>query len=108
MEPNSEFSISGQQPRKKGGSGRIEVKANGTERRYVLYDIRITDETRKYYSEYDETTMRQLQIVDENCVNLDLIEQLVTHTPKITRRCHSSLPPSGWAKLNLTSPSFAV
>ena len=39
----------------------------------------ITDETRKYYCEYDESTMRQLQIVDENCVNLDLIEQLVTH-----------------------------
>ena len=29
----------------------------------------ITDETRKYYSEYDETTMRHSQIVDENCVN---------------------------------------
>ena len=52
----------------------------------------ITDETRKYYCEYDESTMRQLQIVDENCVNLDLIEQLVTHIRRRLRgRRHSSL-----------------
>ena len=83
-EPNSEFSISGQQARKKGGSGggnrrsKQMAALNDAMGSFVDESI-ITDETRKYYSEYDETTMRQLQIVDENCVNLDLIEQLVTH-----------------------------
>ena len=82
-EPNSEFSISGQQARQKSSSG----PGNRKSRQTALADAAgsfidesmITDETRKYYSEYDESTMRQLQIVEENCVNLDLIERLVTH-----------------------------
>ena len=83
-EPNSEFSIAGQQARKKGGSGggnrrSKQMAALADAAGSFVDESIITDETRKYYSEYDESTMRQLQIVDENCVNLDLIEQLVTH-----------------------------
>ena len=83
-EPNSEFSISGQQAKKKGASGggnrrSKQMAALADAAGSFVDESIITDETRKYYCEYDESTMRQLQIVDENCVNLDLIEQLVTH-----------------------------
>ena len=66
-EPNSEFSISGQQARKKGGSGggnrrsKQMAALNDAMGSFVDESI-ITDETRKYYSEYDETTIANYRL----------------------------------------------